>query len=68
MLPGTIVCQILEEISPAIVKNLNFIESGIFKSKIKDFKDNMYCLTESDEKEIYIILKKIKELLEKELK
>jgi hypothetical protein len=68
MLPGTIVCQILEEISPAIVKNLNFIEAGIFKSKIKDFKDNMYCLTESDEKEIYIILKKIKELLEKELK
>jgi hypothetical protein len=68
MLPGTIVCKILEEISPAIEKNLNFIEAGIFKSKIKDFKDNMYCLTESDEKEIYIILKKIKELLEKELK
>jgi LPS O-antigen subunit length determinant protein (WzzB/FepE family) len=68
MLPGSIVVQILDEISPAITKNLNFIEAGIFKSKIKDFKDNMYILTASEEEEIRSMLVKIKALLDKELK
>jgi hypothetical protein len=68
MLPGTIVCQILDEISPAITKNLNFIESSIFKKKIQEFKDNMYILSTSDEKEIREMLLKIRDLLNRELK
>jgi hypothetical protein len=67
MLPGTIVAKILDEISPAIEKNLNFIESGIFKKKIQDFKDNLFTLTSAEEKEIRQALIKIKDLLNKEL-
>jgi len=68
MLPGSIVCQILDEISPAITKNLNFIEAGIFNTKIKSFRENMYILTASEEEEIRAILVKIKKLLNKALK
>jgi len=68
MLPGSIVAQILAEISPAIVKNLNFIEAGIFNTKIKSFRENMYTLTASEEEEIRAMLFKIKALLDNELK
>ena len=68
MLPGSIVVQILDEIKQAIAKNLNFIEAGIFNTKIKSFKENMYTLTASEEKEIRLILVKIKALLDKELR